>query len=269
LDLLAAPPFAPLTPLASLAEPAYPAVEAPIGSATQIVEPPTDLPADAKSADATAQVRPDLESLLIPVPGDQIVEFNAMPVPNPENQAAPADAVEVMRVWRDLSDGSLIIQMGNARYRTMDEIAGADLARRFSTLVRELSTMANATPPAPDLPGAPKARLGLLNQTPTEEAQPKSGVFRQLGRAAIGQNAAAAKTEKRADGIANAVEEFLQYKLTDHPEFSTRSIHIRPANDGGVRIEVDGRYWDGIGDVSDSAVRDFLTTVMREWEARQ
>jgi len=35
-----------------------------------------------------------------------------------------------------------------------------------------------------------------------------------------------------------------------------------------VRIEVDGHYFDAIGDVIDPDVRDFLLAMMREWEAR-
>lgn len=251
LDLLAPPPFVPFAPL-----------------------PAVPIAAASGTAPATPEIAPaptPAEPVAAITPTDQIVEFNAMPVPTPDSANAPADSVEVLRVWRDLSDGSLIIQMGSAQYRTIDAIIGADMTRRFSALVRELSAMASAaTAPsaAVEGPGA-RGKIGLLNQAQPEETPPKSGVFRQLGRAAIGQNAAAGKAEKRPDGIANAVEEFLQYKLTDHPEFSTRSIHIRPASDGGVRIEVDGRSWDGIGDVADPAVREFLLSVMREWEARQ
>ena len=52
------------------------------------------------------------------------------------------------------------------------------------------------------------------------------------------------------------------------PQYSMRSIHIRPASDGGVRIEVDNRAYESIADVPDADVRDFLMGLMREWEAR-
>jgi hypothetical protein len=190
------------------------------------------------------------------------------------------DAVEVMRVWRDLSDGTLIIQMGNQRYRTLSDIKNPDLARRFMAVVRELWAMVNASParatsaqPAPTngtataLPEAPliapKPRMGLLK---TEYEPPKQGVFTQLTRD-LRQNPNAVP-EESSTGIAGAVEEFLQYKLSNTPQYAARSIHIRPSHNHGVTIEVDGHFYEAIGDVIDPDVREFLFALMREWEAR-
>lgn len=222
----------------------------------------------------------------------QIVEIDPMPtMPSPDMQpnstntsAAPADAVEVMRVWRDLSDGTLIVQMGDKRYRSMGELTNSpDLVRRFSAVVRELYSMVNGgarptTLPAPDMPALPdmpgggmKARIGMLKDQGADESLVKpGGVLRQLGRAATGQSSLQPKGDiVSSGGIADMVEEFLQYKLTNHPQFGKRSIHIRPAIDGGVRIEVDGNSYQGIGDVVDPDAREFLFSVMKEWEARQ
>ncbi|MBO9308514.1 MAG: hypothetical protein J7551_01890, partial [Chloroflexi bacterium] len=68
--------------------------------------------------------------------------------------------------------------------------------------------------------------------------------------------------------IAEQIEEFLQARLLASPQFSTRSIHVRPTPDHGVRIEVDGRFYDTVAEVIDPDVREFLMTIMREWEAR-
>ncbi|MCC7451222.1 MAG: hypothetical protein IT324_27680 [Anaerolineae bacterium] len=190
------------------------------------------------------------------------------------------DAVEVMRVWRDLSDGTLIIQMGNQRYRTLSDIKNPDLARRFMAVVRELWAMVNAAPsrapsaqPAPTngsgaaLPEAPlvaaKPRMGLLK---TEYEPPKQGMFNQLTRD-LKQNPNAVP-EPPPTGIAGAVEEFLQFKLSNTPQYATRSIHIRPSHNQGLTIEVDGHFYEAIGDVIDPDVREFLFALMREWEAR-
>ena len=205
----------------------------------------------------------------------------------------PADAVEVMRVWRDLSDGSLIIQMGDQRYRSVSEIANTELMRRFSAVVRELWNMVNnggnpglpgraqnalpapetmgTVPPPEGSAGGLKARIGLLTQqAETDEAsKPRpAGFFKQVTRTALGQSPAPAKPEPRRDGIADAVEQFLQFKLSHTPQFQMRSIHVRSAIDGGVRIEVDGHYYDGVGDVIDADVREFLLATLREWDAR-
>lgn len=208
----------------------------------------------------------------------------------------PNDAVEVMRVWRDLSDGSLIIQMGDQRYRSLADVSSPDLARRFTAVVRELWSMVNngaggssgtgrltggaaapalaapaesmGVPPPDNSAGGMKARVGMLNAAPDEESKPKPGLLRQVARTAMGQTPTPAP-EVRRDGIGDAVEEYLQYRLSNNAQFQSRSVHIRPAIDSGVRIEVDGHYYDAVGDVIDADVREFLFSVLREWEARQ
>jgi hypothetical protein len=192
------------------------------------------------------------------------------------------DAVEVLSVWRDLSDGRLIIQMGNQRYRTLGEIPSADLARRFVAIVRELSAMVNNTAarstgaqtapgesaaavPPPDTPtGSMRTRMGLLT---ADQELPKPHMLRQVTRTMAGQKPVVPPPEP-PPGIADSVEDFLQFRLSSTPQFATRSIHIRPTHDQGVRIEVDGHYYDAIDDVVDPDVREFLFAMMREWEAR-
>lgn len=181
------------------------------------------------------------------------------------------DAVEVMRVWRDVNDGSLIIQMGSQRYRSAAEIRNPDLLRRFSAVVRDLWNMINgqANPTIPPPPQAVRlpADTGSIGNLRASEAEPKKpGGLKKLVQQVSG---APKTTADKPKGIAEAVEEFLQYKLLGSPEFSVHSIHIRPGLDHGLRIEVDGHFYDSIGEVVDVDVREFLFAMMREWEARQ
>jgi hypothetical protein len=69
--------------------------------------------------------------------------------------------------------------------------------------------------------------------------------------------------------IAAAIEAYLQYKLQHTPEYSGRSIHVHPAPGGGVAIEVDGAFFDAVGDVNDLEVRQFLADTIQEWQERQ
>ncbi len=68
--------------------------------------------------------------------------------------------------------------------------------------------------------------------------------------------------------LAEAIEAFLQHKLQRTPEFDGRSIHVHPAPDGGVSIEVDGVLFDSVGDVNDSEVRTYLSETIQEWQER-
>ncbi|MCC7208960.1 MAG: hypothetical protein IT323_16745 [Anaerolineae bacterium] len=198
--------------------------------------------------------------------------------PGPSLPADLSDAVEVMRIFRDLSDGALIIRIGDRYLRSADEFQNPELLRRFTTIVRDLTALAsqlsvlpeapvglrdtNTLPPvaqamaASGVPGSLKVRTGVENE-PIKPA----GLFRRVP-----------KPEGPAEtvrGVAEAVEEFLQFKLAADPKYVTRSIHIRQAHDGGLRIEVDGHYYTAISDVVDADVRDLLQAVMKEWEARQ
>ena len=203
------------------------------------------------------------------------------------------DMVEVMRIWRDLGDGSLVIELGGRRYRSVNDISNGELLRRFTAVVRELWQMVNgstanrtlANPPASsnaslNAGGASVAnvplptggtsslfnRVGALNPPP--EIDPDASKPRGILRGATRQTGTTPAAARRPS-IGDAVEDYLQFKLSTTAQFQARSIHVRPAVDGGVRIEVDGHYYDGVGDVVDADVRDFLLATLREWEARQ
>ncbi len=66
--------------------------------------------------------------------------------------AAPPDTVEVMRIWRDVIDGSIVVQIGGETYRTMADIRAADEERRFMAILRDLARIAKDLPPAPPEP---------------------------------------------------------------------------------------------------------------------
>jgi len=188
----------------------------------------------------------------------------------------PEDAVEVMRVYRDLNDGSLIIQMGNQRYRAVDEIDSADLQRRFSAVVRDLSAMTGSLPTgAPTNVLQPRASgtVPIVGEparpAPTGVESERMSRFKKMSTPPVVPPSRKGSSEPvPAESIGEAVEDYLQARLLGTPSFSTRSIHIRPAHDHGVRIEVDGHYYESVSDIVDADVREFLMTVMKEWEAR-
>jgi hypothetical protein len=245
--------------------------------------------------DAQPDFVPDIANTLTPVPdwfdmpqpSAELVDPNALEPVSPEMKelsvtpsklSDPAGAVEVMRVWRDLSDGSLLIELDGQRFRAPREISSAELARRFINVVRELWTMVNTGVPSRISPSGSTADLGAgttattsVGRQPTSPAYvpPETPAIQAPGMLRAFGRPAASQPESRPAGIADAVENYLQFKLSNTPQFQQRSIHVRPAFDGGVRIEVDGRSYNGVGDVVDPDVRDFLTTTLHEWEARQ
>ena len=194
----------------------------------------------------------------------------------------PADSVELLRVWRDLSDGGLILEIGGRRFRSVGDLRGTDLERRFVNVVRDLTALARTPAPPAARPAPPPARSASpparAAQPPAKPAAPTAtgempsmspgSMLRQMTRAAMGQAPEVAESQP-ALSIPDQIEALLQDRLAGSDTFSGREIHVRPAVGGGVRIEVDGQFFDGIGAVEDEAVRALLSGVVRDWEKSQ
>lgn len=213
------------------------------------------------------------------------------------------EAVEVMTVLRDVAEGGLIIQIGDKAYRNPPPAADGDFKRRVVTTVRDLravlqtgalempvppapavseavaavveDTMDSASAPAVDPPipapvpppPAPAARRASVYE-PAPGDLPK---FRMPDGPPVKPKRGKRPTPEPIPeiNIAGSIEAFLQHKLVRTPEYDHRSIHVVPAAHGGVQIEVDGTFYDSVGEVADVAVRQFLTTTIEEWQARQ
>lgn len=218
------------------------------------------------------------------------------------------EVAEVLTVLRDVADGGLIIQIGDKAYRNPPALADAEFKRRFNSTLRDLSQSAiSAPPPKPPAPPPPapvaddelpteSSLLGSSNGTVAAPVRPPAPLPPAPAAGAPPPVVAAnvplpgdlpkfklpdtpPQPPKRGRkpvaepipeiNIANAIEAFLQHKLSLTPEYSGRTIHVRPASHGGVLIEVDDKFYDTVGDVEDEAVRDFLTATIAEWQSRQ
>lgn len=211
------------------------------------------------------------------------------------------EAVEVMTVLRDVAEGGLIIQIGDKAYRNPPPSADAEFKRRLVTTVRDLRSALQTGAlemPAPSQPPAPIAAVvedtmdsasapAVDPPIPAPVPPPPAPAAR---RASVYEPAPGDLPKFRMpDGppvkpkrgkrpvaepipeinIAGSIEAFLQHKLARTPEYDHRSIHVIPAAHGGVQIEVDGTFYDSVGEVADVDVRQFLTTTIEEWQARQ
>jgi DNA polymerase-3 subunit gamma/tau len=204
------------------------------------------------------------------------------------------DAVEVMTVMRDVVNGNLIVQIGDKAYQSIAEHSDANTRDRFVTIMRELSQVASksaqmpaaSNPPAaepkaaPPPPAKPKLSTTLPPPPPLEEGalpgdlpkfrledQPPPAPPPGLIRGVLGGKKAPSQPIPEIN-IAGAIEAYLQHKLRNTPEYAGRSIHVHPSPDGGVSIEVDGRYYNAVSDVEDAEVREFIATAIQEWQER-
>ncbi len=265
---------------------------------------------EEKQAKAAAQPTASTRPTAPPITG-------ALPTPD----SSLTEAVEVLRVWRDVADGSLLIQIGSERYRTLEEIRAAGQSRRFIATLREMALIAKdagpedgrgeaapkpprqtapaaapvptpaiqtpppaaapvelpsqpppiaAEPPAPPPVAQPleDSHPSTLRRSSVEEMEPIGSFFDNVRRAVRDRG-----KEKSAGPVAvsipDQIEAYLQYRLALTPPFLGRSIHVREAPGGGVRIEVDGKFYEAVSDIEDTNVRDFVRTAIQEWEDKQ
>ncbi|MEW6579126.1 MAG: hypothetical protein AB1435_08020 [Chloroflexota bacterium] len=197
-------------------------------------------------------------------PPDETAEgetpFMAAEDEQPPADTPSGDVVELLRVYRDLADGGLIVAIGDRQFRSLAELRSADLARRFENVMRDLDALAHPQPAAP-------ARASQDRDMPTDEIAPprERSMLRQVTRLAMGQPVET-PLEQPELSIADQIEDLLQERLREMPQFAGRTIHVRPALSGGVQIEVDGKFYEGVGDIDDEEVRALLMAVVREWE---
>jgi hypothetical protein len=168
-------------------------------------------------------------------------------------QASDGETVEALRLLRDLADGKLIVEIGGRRYRSIADMTDPQVRRRFMGNAQALAEFVQ--PPAP------------MSHLPAQPLTGASGQAAQMLTSPPSEIPKVAKETRQAKTMADEIEEALQVRLAKLPELSKRSIHILSTPDGGVRVQVDNAYFDGIGDVDDDEIRTLLQNVIHDWES--
>ncbi len=222
-------------------------------------EPPVAHVVDAPQAAETAE-----ERMSVPP-----VKEAPMPTDPPNSQ----DVVEVLRVFRDISDGTLIVEISGQRFTSLAELRTAALERRFLRVLEEMQHF-SASPRLTSRPAAPPTTTETPETTepnaPDDEDLPSlalGSMFRQMRRAAMGQAPQPNEPPPQLS-IADEIEALLQEKLTALPAFHERAIHVTASPSGGVRIQVDERFYEGVDEIEEKDVRLLLQEVVSEWQQR-
>lgn len=232
---------------------------------------------------------PDLDDLLklAPAPRSASATFRVRLTDGGETEVA-----EVFSVLRDLSDGGLIVQIGDKAYRHPASGADAEFRRRFETALRDLAPSAAVSAPLtepaptpapptavetpvrpaqPTPPPAPTPDLAMpeLPDIPLPGDLPKFRMPAKIEPPKRGR-VKPDRTPVPEINIAAAIESFLQHKLSMTGDFAGRSIHVSQSpQHGGVLIEVDGTFFEAVADITDDAVREYITATIQEWQDRQ
>ncbi|HYO88545.1 MAG TPA: hypothetical protein VER79_07840, partial [Candidatus Limnocylindrales bacterium] len=201
-------------------------------------------------------------------PLPELPDMDALAPGAPDAHAPEADSVvlvsgetvqadEVMRILRDPASGALIAQIGARAYRCPPDEADAEFTLFYNTIVRSLSAgpepapalvrpaaaadVGAAAPVAPPIP-APAPRSPAPVTASAYESLPGD-----LPKFTTPDTKEAPRLGRRPSvvsvpeiNIGSSIEAFLQYRLGTEAALANRSIHVLPAGEDGVRIDVDG-----------------------------
>ncbi len=186
--------------------------------------------------------------------------------PMPTDPVRPQDTVEVLRVFRDISDGTLIVEISGQRFTSLAELRTAALERRFLRVLEEMQRFSKPPRQAPPSP-APTTPPPLSEADDELPSLALGSMFRQMRRAAMGQTPPPTEPPPQLS-IADEIEALLQEKLTALPAFQKRTIHVTASPSGGVLIQVDERFYEGVDEIEEDDVRLLLESVVAEWQKR-
>ncbi len=199
---------------------------------------------------------------------------------------SPADSLEVFRVLRVGSRGELVVEVEGQHYHKITEIRDGIIGRRVLLAVQELEDFVgpHAKKMLPELhrlegplgPGADETSLSpeqlafleqLQGQVPDAEAEREIGLveFWRQGFSPARRRQATSETPG-PQGFIEQIEALLQDRLPEHPKLAGRSIHFFSAPTGELRIEVDGRFYDGMDAIPDAEVVMFIKDTIQAWE---
>lgn len=135
-------------------------------------------------------------------------------------------------------------------------------------------------PVSPELARQQEAFLAQLEAQRNELSnQPSRGGFRLFNRQEPVTNAQPLVTftetgdvkpvvePAKPQTIAEQIDTILQEHLATDPKMSGRSIHLRQASAGGLRIEVDGKNYEKPTDIPDKDVQLVIKIAIKEWNA--
>jgi hypothetical protein len=211
-----------------------------------------------------------------------------------DDQNKKKSLTELARLWRDRTSGKVIVEMNSKMFSTPDELRSdqqAALSKALDELqlwlgaddlvARVLTTTESSALPEPSplvqsesLPAVSdaakivslSAASKAISHPPESEVKPPS---MQIGDI-IAQVFSPEKTKtasKSIKSIAAQVDEIIQERLPGSA-FKNRIISVTDLPGRGLLVRVDNLSYEGIGDVADADIRQFLRECVSEWERR-
>lgn len=207
--------------------------------------------------------------------------------------------VEIMRVLRVPPMGKLVVEVGGRRFEMLSEIDHAKVEQRLLTAIGELIVFsggyqalvdAGAAPamavPAVAQPAVVETAVSPTPEPSTEQPPLTEEQARFLAELEAQRDALKNQPNSRQPSVMRPappstpsassaapvnlvaqIDAILQKHLEAVPELADRRVHLCDNPSGGLRIEVDGRYYDRPREVPDQRIQYLIKKALKDWEA--
>lgn len=198
--------------------------------------------------------------------------------------------IEIMRVLRVPPLGKLVVEVSGQRFQALAEVNHAKAEQRLLAAIGELITFAGGYQALVDAGVAPPLMPSKPTQTPeatnpeNDNLTPQQARFLadlqaqrdalrreppppQLNVTALAAPAALPTRPAGATTLADQIDAILQKHLAAEPEMAARTIRLRDNPSGGLRIEIDGHFYDRPREIPELAIQRLIKKALKEWEA--
>jgi hypothetical protein len=184
----------------------------------------------------------------------------------------------VVGLWRGKRNGRLSIEMEDKFYASVDKLP----SRQVSLLIQAFTDLqiwlnvdnisnrlgiSGAAETGAEKPPQILAEQAIFGDQSTELPTSDSiePVKVDVGEIVTNAVVPKLKEKEKPKSIFEQVDEILQKRLANSP-YSSRLIRLADAPDGGVEVLVDAKKYEGVGEVPDLEVRNFIQECVKEWE---
>jgi hypothetical protein len=139
-----------------------------------------------------------------------------------------------------------------------------------------VTSTTDASPPAATLTEQQAAFLESLErqrdalkqtaEAPRRRPALSSLVMGRPSKPAAIETAVEAISESPQLTIVEQIDQILQKHLATDPQLARRSIHLEQAPGSGLRIVVDGKYYQRPGEIEEKEIQLFIKMALKEWE---
>jgi hypothetical protein len=184
----------------------------------------------------------------------------------------------VVGLWRDKRSGRLVVEMEEKYFASVEKLPSRQvslLIQSFNDLqiwlnVDNITSRLGITQPAATssekTSRTPLEPVLLEDQSPmTSESdfiEPVRVDVNEIVTRAVNPQG---KIREKPKSIVEQVDEVVQKRIANSP-FHDRLIRLVDAPGGGVEVLVDAKKYEGVGEVPDPDVRNFIQECVKEWE---